>query len=39
MAVLLQINECLGFSTGKIAQQIGDIAILDGWESYIAFSS
>lgn len=35
---LLQINECLHFSTGKITQQIGEAAIADGWESYIAFS-
>lgn len=39
MPRLLQINECLNFSTGKIAQSIGDTAILEGWESYITFSS
>lgn len=39
MPVLLQINECLNFSTGKIAQQIGDNAILNGWDSYIAYSA
>lgn len=37
--VLLQINECLHFSTGKITQQIGETAIKDGWESLIAYSS
>lgn len=36
---LLQINECLHFSTGKITQQIGEAAINDGWESWIAYSS
>lgn len=35
---LLQINECLNLSTGKIAQQIGDLAISMGWESWIAYS-
>lgn len=39
MPKLLQINECLNFSTGKIAQQIGESAITKGWESWIAFSS
>lgn len=38
MAKLLQINECLNFSTGKIAQQIGEVAIDAGWESWIAYS-
>lgn len=38
-SVLLQINECLNFSTGKIAQSIGDAAIIQGWESWIAFSA
>ena len=38
MAKLLQINECLNFSTGKIAQQIGEVAIDSGWESWIAYS-
>ncbi len=35
---LIQINECLHFSTGKITQQIGEAAIGGGWESYIAYS-
>lgn len=38
MPKLLQINECLNLSTGKIAQQIGDLAISKGWESWIAYS-
>ena len=38
MAKLLQINECLNFSTGKIAQHIGEVAIDSGWESWIAYS-
>ena len=36
---IIQINECLNLSTGKIAQQIGESAIAHGWESYIAYSS
>lgn len=39
MFSLLQINECLNYSTGKIAQQIGESALLQGWESYFAYSS
>lgn len=39
MYTLLQLNECLNFSTGKIAQSIGEAAIRHGWESYIAYSS
>lgn len=39
MKKLLQINECLHFSTGKITQQIGEAAINDGWASWIAYSS
>jgi len=35
---LLQLNECLHFSTGKITQQIGEAAIVDGWNSWIAYS-
>ena len=35
---LLQINECLNLSTGKITQQIGELAIKKGWESWIAYS-
>ena len=38
MPKLLQINECLNLSTGKIAQQIGELAISTGWESWIAYS-
>ena len=38
MPKLLQINECLNLSTGKIAQQIGELAITRGWESWIAYS-
>ena len=38
MPKLLQINECLNLSTGKIAQQIGEQAIENGWESWIAYS-
>ena len=37
MKKLLQINTCITQSTGRIAQQIGEKAIADGWESYIAF--
>lgn len=37
--VLLQINECLNASTGKIARQIGDLAVEAGYESYIAYSA
>lgn len=38
MKKLLQINECLNYSTGKITQQIGELAIANGWESWIAYS-
>lgn len=38
MRKLLQINECLNLSTGKITQQIGELAIAKGWESWIAYS-
>lgn len=37
MKKLLQINTCITQSTGRIAQQIGETAISDGWESYIAY--
>lgn len=37
MKRLLQINTCITQSTGRIAQQIGEKAISEGWESYIAF--
>ena len=39
MPKLLQINECLNYSTGKIAQSIGEAAMNNGWDSYIAYSS
>lgn len=39
MLKLLQLNECLNFSTGKITQSIGETAMQKGWESYIAYSS
>lgn len=39
MPKLLQINECLNFSTGKIAQQIAGLAIESGWGSWMAYSS
>lgn len=36
--VLLQINVCNNiYSTGKIASSIGELAIDNGWESYIAY--
>ena len=38
MKRLLQINGYLTFSTGKITQQIGELAIAKGWESWIAYS-
>jgi putative colanic acid biosynthesis glycosyltransferase len=35
---LLQINSCINWgSTGKIAEQIGDVAMQNGWESYVAY--
>lgn len=37
MAKLLQINTCITQSTGRIAQQIGEEAMSEGWDSYIAF--
>lgn len=38
MPILLQINVCNNvYSTGKIASEIGDEAINEGWESYIAY--
>lgn len=39
MPKLLQINECLNFSTGNIAQGCVDAAIKQGWECYFAFSA
>ena len=40
MKRLLQINPVLrtSTSTGRIMQEIGDLAIANGWESYIAYS-
>ena len=38
MPKLLQINIALTGSTGKIARQIGELAIDNGWESWIAYS-
>ena len=38
MSILLQINVTVNWgSTGKIAEQIGQIAMEHGWESYIAY--
>lgn len=39
MLKLLQLNVCLNYSTGKIAQSIGEVAMQHGWVSYIAYSS
>ena len=39
MPKLFQINTCLNHSTGNIAQRIGEIALKDGWESWIAYSN
>lgn len=40
MKKLLQINPVLRISTstGRIMQEIGELAIRNGWESYIAYS-
>ena len=40
MKKLLQINPVLrtNTSTGRIMQEIGELAIQNGWESYIAYS-
>lgn len=40
MKKLLQINPVLrtSTSTGRIMQEIGDLAIKNGWESYVAYS-
>ena len=38
MPTLLQINSTVNWgSTGKIAEQIGALAISHGWDSYIAY--
>lgn len=36
---IMQLNECLHFSTGKISQQIGDAVTDNGWHCYIAYSA
>ena len=36
--VLIQINTGITGSTGRIAQQIGELAISNGWDSWIAYS-
>lgn len=36
---LLQLNECLSYSTGKITQSIGEEALSEGWDSWIGYSS
>ena len=36
---IIQINECLSGSTGKIARQIGNLAVEAGFESWIAYSA
>lgn len=40
MKKLLQINPVLrvNTSTGRIMQEIGELAMQNGWESYIAYS-
>ena len=35
---ILQINSRLNTSTGRIVQEIGELAMAHGWESYIAYS-
>ncbi len=38
MPTLLQINSCINVnSTGRLAEDIGNVAISNGWESYIAY--
>ncbi len=38
MPTLLQINSCVNTgSTGRIAKEIGEVAISNGWQSYIAY--
>ncbi len=38
MKTLLQINSVVNYgSTGRIAEEIGQLAIKNGWESYIAY--
>ena len=40
MKTLLQINPVLrkSTSTGRIMQEIGDLAMANGWKSYVAYS-
>ena len=40
MKTLLQINPVLrvSTSTGRIMQEIGELAMQNGWQSYIAYS-
>ena len=40
MKRLLQINPVLrtSTSTGRIMQEIGELAMQNGWESYVAYS-
>ena len=39
MPTLVQINVCNNlYSSGKIVSAIGELAIANGWESYIAYS-
>lgn len=38
MSILLQINTVVNScSTGRIAEEIGQVAIKNGWKSYIAY--
>ena len=38
MPTLLQINSVINYSsTGRIAEELGQVAIARGWESYVAF--
>lgn len=38
MPKLLQINSCVAlYSTGQLVENIGKVAIANGWESYIAY--
>lgn len=39
MPTVLQINSCIKGSTGSIAQNIGNMAISHGWDSWIAYSA
>ena len=39
MPILLQINSTANWgSTGKITEQIGQLAMMNGWDSYIAYN-